>query len=147
VADARDHYKQLCIDFAQLFAWRTQVTASLAGGAPVRTGGGWQRDPTLAKRGKQALQNAAVSTVVQGLAADILRWVLRRLNQALPPTAELVFQNHDEVYVAADKEEVPQVSALLKTVLEQDILTSNLVPANIRLVVKIRTGNTWADLL
>lgn len=147
VAQAKGEYDQLRSDFGQLFAWRTQIVSALGRTGIARTVGGWQRDPRVAGLKGRQLTNAIVSTLVQGLAANILSWCLRELHHTLPAMgAELVFQNHDEIYVAASPKAIPHVSAEMRDVLERRVYASNLVPTNIKLVTKIRTGKTWAEI-
>lgn len=154
VADAVNHYQRLHQSLSPLFSWRAHVTALAQQSGFVQTQGGWQRELGSAgatrshHRRTHWLDNMIVSTLVQGLAADILRWCLRELNRSLPALgAQLVFQNHDEIYVAAKKAHVAQVQAAVKDVLEQRVRHSGLVPPGVRLVANIKNGTTWADLI
>ena len=142
VDEARRRYEALHNSFEHLFRWRAGVAVS----GHVRTAGGWQRTPPATL--KRSRENKTVSTTVQGLAADILRWCLRELNKTLPSMkAELIFQNHDEIYVAVDEDSVTTVRAELLDVFERRVArNSGLVPTGIKLVARVREGVTWADV-
>lgn len=154
VADAVAHYRQLRQVLGPLFGWRGNAVAAARQRGFAQTSGGWQRDPRVAARGRSNrggpnwVENAVVSTLVQGLAADILRWCLRELHRTLPSLdAELVFQNHDEIYVAVEESKVSHVQAELVDVLERRIQTTGLLPTGVQLVANVKKGTTWADLV
>lgn len=107
----------------------------------VTTPGGWRRfAPTRRK---------AFNTVLQGLGADVLRWVLRRLGQELPSVhARLIHQAHDEVIVAVPPAGVPDVEHILEqTMTEAVVKESGLLPADTEFRVNMRRGNSWGDLV
>jgi hypothetical protein len=142
VAEAKACYEVLRGSFSRLFEWRD----SMLNQTTARTLGGWERTPPV--RSRRALENKVVSTTVQGLAADILRWCLRELHRTLPAIgAELIFQNHDEIYVAADKKNINVVRSQILDVLETRVVRhSGLVPAGIKLVARVKEGVTWANV-
>jgi DNA polymerase I-like protein with 3'-5' exonuclease and polymerase domains len=104
----------------------------------VITAGGWQRRPATWTRG--------FNTHIQGWAADIFRYVLRRLHTELKPFgAFLVHQAHDEVFVACPKGTAAAVAAVVRRVMEQDVLQTQLRPGAIPLFASVTTRTTWAE--
>jgi hypothetical protein len=102
------------------------------------TRGGWRR---RAPRWTQAF-----NTLLQGSAADIFRWCLRRLDQALAPLgAFIVHQCHDEVFVATLPERAEDVQHVVRHVMEQEVLSAGLLPPGVPLFVKMKVRQAWAD--
>ena len=127
-------------------AYRTQVLRVFKTHGEVRTHNGWRRSPIDPEPWKR--NSAAANLPVQGLAADILRWVLRELARKLPPLgSHLVFQLHDEIVVACPPTVVQDVRTLLSTTMDAGVNTSGLLPRAVPLPVKIKDGTTWSDLL
>jgi DNA polymerase-1 len=106
--------------------------------SPSVTVGGWRRRaPTWTK---------AFNTRLQGSAADIFRWCLRRLDQELAPLgAFIVHQCHDEVFVAALPDKVQEVQDVVRRVMEHDVLTAGLLPSGVPLFVKMQVRRSWAE--
>jgi hypothetical protein len=101
------------------------------------TRGGWCR--------RAPLWTSGFNTLLQGLAADILRWCLRTLDRELAPLgAFVVHQAHDEVFVATPPEASPQVREVVRRVMEEDVLQTGLIPG-VPLFVKIESRHSWAE--
>jgi DNA polymerase-1 len=106
----------------------------------VRTIGGWYRGPRT--------KRSAFSTMIQGSAADLLRWVLRRLEQVLPPTAFVVHQVHDQVIIATPPADATNVEQILLDVMQRDIVTMcPFYPPGLVLRANVHRGRSWRDLL
>ena len=90
---------------------------------------------------RQAGERQAMNAGIQGLAADIFKVALIRLDAALAASglsARLILQVHDEVLVEADEADAEDVSALTESVLHD--AASLRVP----LEVNLSRGRTWA---
>lgn len=93
-------------------------------------------------RQRQAAERQAMNAGIQGLAADIFKTALVRLDRALEAgglASRLVLQVHDEVIVEAPPEEEAEVAALT-----EDALT-RAVPLQVPLAVSMAWGRSWAD--
>ncbi|HWA24385.1 MAG TPA: DNA polymerase [Lacunisphaera sp.] len=131
-------------------AYRKKILQQLKANGYVSTPSGARREPRGASKGRRAAERAAFNFIVQGRAADILRFVLRRLHEVLPPFgAFVVHQLHDEVYVAVPRGKSKQVIPILKRVMLREVEREpGLLPRGARLAIgRIRIGSTWADLL
>jgi len=66
--------------------------------------------------------------IIQGTAADILRFTLVRLNEALAGTgAKLKFCAHDSIYLEARKEDSEDVAELARSIMEIDFMGVHLL--------------------
>ena len=90
---------------------------------------------------RQAAERQAMNAGIQGLAADIFKLALVRLDDVLRSNnlaARLVLQVHDEVLVEAPPSEVSRVESLVREALEHAATLS--VPLD----VSINWGENWA---
>ncbi|WP_419915935.1 DNA polymerase I [Candidatus Poriferisodalis sp.] len=93
-------------------------------------------------RVRQAAERQAMNAPIQGLAADIFKVALIRLDEALQArsaASRLVLQVHDEVIL-----EVPPAEAAEVTELTVDVMR-NAAELAVPLEVHVATGATWAD--
>ena len=91
---------------------------------------------------RQAAERQAMNSGVQGLAADIFKSALVRLDRQLRAEglqARLILQVHDEVLVEAPNEEKVRVEAVII-----DALT-NAASLSVPLEVTLHWGENWAD--
>jgi DNA polymerase-1 len=91
---------------------------------------------------RQAAERQAMNAGIQGLAADIFKLALVRLDtdlEAAGLTSRLVLQVHDEVIV-----EMAAGEEAAATALTRDALTS-VTPLNVPLTVSMASGASWAD--
>jgi DNA polymerase I len=91
---------------------------------------------------RQAGERQAMNAGIQGLAADIFKVALVRVDQALVDAgvaSRLVLQVHDEVLVEVPEAEREQVGPL---VIE---LMRHAAELNVPLEVNVAWGDTWAD--
>jgi DNA polymerase-1 len=90
---------------------------------------------------RQAAERQAMNTGIQGLAADVFKSALVRLDRGLSDAkleARLILQVHDEVLVEAPPKEKDRVSAIMI-----DALT-NAATLSVPLEVSLHWGENWA---
>jgi DNA polymerase-1 len=88
-------------------------------------------------------ERAAVNTVVQGTAADLIKLAMIRLHARLrteEPDAKMILQVHDELVVEAPRAAGERVRAIVVDAME------NVYPLRTRLEVASSTGASWYDL-
>ena len=93
-------------------------------------------------RVRTAAERQAMNAGIQGLAADIFKFALVRLDQALTEAgleARIVLQVHDEILVEAPKAEQAQVEALTLEAM------SGAAQLAVPLKVSAGWGKTWGD--
>ena len=79
---------------------------------------------------------------MQGTAADIIKLAMRQVMEKLvegPFGAQLLLQVHDELDLSDPVQEVEEVSALVKEVLE------SVVRLSVPLVADVSSGRNWAE--
>ena len=92
-------------------------------------------------RQRQAAERQAMNAGIQGLAADIFKTALVRLDRALEEgdlSSRLVLQVHDEVIVEVAPGEEDRAAALTEDAL------SHAVPLDVPLAVSMAWGSSWA---
>ena len=104
----------------------------------------FQRRPGLGEtdEGKPAVERQAMNAGIQGLAADIFKSGLVRLDHALAEeglAARLILQVHDEVVVEAPREEQERVGAIVLDALTQ------AATLTVPLEVSLKWGENWAE--
>ncbi len=93
-------------------------------------------------RVRQAAERQAMNAPIQGLAADIFKVALIRLDEALQARAaasRLVLQVHDEVILEVPPDEAAEVTDLTVDVMR------NAAELAVPLEVHVAAGATWAD--
>lgn len=104
--------------------------------------GGYQNFDSSNFRIRQAGERQAMNAAIQGLAADIFKIALIRIDQALSDStlaSRLVLQVHDEVLVESPLNEVEVVDALVLRIMEQ------ATKLDVPLAVNSAWGSTWAE--
>jgi DNA polymerase-1 len=92
---------------------------------------------------RAAAARQAINAPIQGTAADILKIAMIELDEQLVEQGletRMVLQVHDEVVLEAPKDEVDQVVALTREVME------GAYPLCVRLKVDIEVGEDWYDM-
>jgi DNA polymerase-1 len=92
---------------------------------------------------RAAAARQAINAPIQGTAADILKIAMIELDEQLVEkglSARMVLQVHDEVVLEVPKDEVNQVVALTRKVME------GAYPLCVRLKVDIEVGEDWYDM-
>lgn len=124
--------------------WTPPGRTPLDGTRTLRTQAGWRR-VFHGDGGLQKMLRSIANFQIQGIGADLLRFVLQRLAQELPRVgATLIHQAHDEVVVAAPSENVARVTTLLDQVMGVD--AGQQLRRPVSLPVRITQGATWAAL-
>jgi len=93
-------------------------------------------------RVRQAGERQAMNAGIQGLAADIFKVALVRIDQALETAAvqsRLVLQVHDEVLVEAPEAERELVGPMVIDIMR------GAATLDVPLEVNVAWGSTWAD--
>lgn len=89
---------------------------------------------------REAAERQAMNAGIQGLAADIFKIALVKLDKELVSfDGDIVLQVHDEVLVECGVREVNEIEALVKRVLE------GAVELSVPLEVNVYSGTSWAD--
>jgi DNA polymerase-1 len=91
---------------------------------------------------RQAGERQAMNAGIQGLAADIFKVALVRLDQALEAagtTSRLILQVHDEVILEATPDELDDVTGLVLDAM------SGAFSLRVPLEVNLAVGDSWAD--
>ena len=139
VGDAGDTFDAVAKLLAVTMKYRDKFRKRFQPGATQSvTLGGWRR--------RARKWTSGFNTVIQGQAADIFRYVLRTLHRELAPFgAFLLHQAHDEVFVASPPAMTPQVVALVKRVMEQDVVQhTRLMQARVPLFAEVSVRTSWA---
>ena len=147
-ADAGALYDEIVKAFPDVFKYRTNELSLYAKDGQLRTRGGRIIRP--AKDTRSENMRAAFNGLIQGLAADIQRWVLRELDVKLRPfDAYVVHQAHDEVFVAVpSSSDVAAVATLLVTTMTDAVMhRSGLLRNGVTLHATGRRGMRWLDLI
>ena len=87
-------------------------------------------------------ERVALNTPIQGSAADIIKLAMVRVYESLKERnlrSKLILQVHDELIIEAHKDEVSQVSDILKYEME------NVLKLSVPLAVDMNTGKSWYD--
>jgi hypothetical protein len=139
-AEAEALYDLIGSTLTTMASYRDDVLKRWKKDRCIRTIGGWYRAPRT--------KRSAFSTMIQGSAADLLRWVLRRLEQVLPAGAVVVHQVHDQLIVAVPPADAMNVEQILLDVMQRDIVTMcPFYPKNLVLRANVHRGRSWRDLL
>ncbi len=89
---------------------------------------------------REAAERQAMNAGIQGLAADIFKIALVKLDKELASfDGDIVLQVHDEVLVECGVKEVNDIEVLVKRVLE------GAVQLSVPLEVNVYSGTSWAD--
>lgn len=87
-------------------------------------------------------ERTAINTPIQGTAADIIKLAMNKVEEVLEKkglTSKLLLQVHDELVLEVPKEELEQVTKLVKDTME------GVVSLSIPLQVEVNIGKTWAE--
>ena len=89
-----------------------------------------------------AAERQAMNAGIQGLAADVFKVALIRIDRSLRDAgfeSTLVLQVHDEVILEVPPEELSEVEAMVRTVM------TGAYELRVELAVEVAVGATWAD--
>ncbi|MEK7548807.1 MAG: DNA polymerase, partial [Patescibacteria group bacterium] len=89
---------------------------------------------------RAAAERMAVNMPSQGTVADMMKLAMSALDQALPQSARLIVQIHDELLLEVETALLERVAPLVTKVM------SEIVSLKVGLEVEIKIGPNWADL-
>jgi DNA polymerase-1 len=102
-----------------------------------------QAGPRRSDVERRAAEREAVNMPIQGTAADIIKLAMIRLHRALSERglrSQIILQVHDELVLEAPEEEVEEVAALVKEVME------GAYPMIVPLRADVKAGRNWGEL-
>jgi DNA polymerase-1 len=92
---------------------------------------------------RTAAERAAINMPIQGTAADVIKIAMIRLDAKLTtrfPEARMVLQVHDELVFDVPLKSVPEVSGVVRDVME------HALPLEVPLEVELTLGDDWYDM-
>ncbi len=92
---------------------------------------------------KSAAERAAVNSIIQGTAADIMKLAMISVDRVLKehhPTAQMLLQVHDELLIEAQEPEIPLLSSRVKSAMEE------VVELSVPLCAEVEAGTSWGDI-
>lgn len=91
---------------------------------------------------RKAAQNMAINTPIQGTAADLMKVAMIKLQNELEKqqlNAKLILQVHDELIIECPKDEIEQVSQIVKRSMEE------AMALHVPLRVEVGIGSNWLE--
>lgn len=89
---------------------------------------------------RAAGERLAINTPLQGSAADLIKAAMLEIDALIAKKRSfMVLQIHDELIFEAPDDEVEELSALVKRVME------NVYPLRVPLVVDVTVGKNWGE--
>ena len=142
--DARNYISKYFSEFSGILAFVQKCEVQLLNTGFVSTKFGRRRNIpeiySMKKSDRNYARRAAVNTVVQGTAADIIKLSMKRVNEILTTyRTKMLLQIHDELVFESPDSEVQIVLPLIKDAMEH--ITELSVP----LVVNINAGANWHE--
>lgn len=132
--------------FATLRSYMDEIVATATEAGYTETLFGRRRlFPELRSRNpriRQMAERQALSTPIQGTAADIMKLAMIRVGAILPADgsrARMLLQVHDELVVEGPADEMAATAAEIGAVME------GVVELDVPLVVDVHTGASWAE--
>lgn len=146
LSDGERLYDAFTTLLAQACSYRDHHAVTLLAGNGVRSPRGWRRLPM--SKGRKRLRQG-FNAIIQGAAADVLRFVLRELHEALRAyDARVVHQGHDAVVVACPMSAANAVECILRDVMEiRARYCAGVLSLDVPLYVEVKTGATWLDIV
>jgi DNA polymerase I len=92
---------------------------------------------------RNAAERMAINMPVQGTAADIMKIAMVKVHARLHDAgwAQAVLQVHDELVFEVDRSRAGELADLVREEM------ANAYPLDVPLVVDIRTGDNWDDMI
>ena len=91
---------------------------------------------------RQFGERAAMNMPLQGTASDIIKLAMIGVHRELKNRnmkSKLIIQVHDELVIDAVKEEIKEVEALIKSVME------SVAKFEVKLIASTEVGNNWCE--
>jgi DNA polymerase-1 len=145
--DAKLYIEKYFAQYPEVSAWMEQIIIDTKHAGFVTTHWGRRRYiPAIHEKNKslyEEARRAAINTVAQGTAAEIMKLGMINLRNALKEKhlrSTIILQIHDELVLCVPQDEVETVQPLVQKVLEE------VVDWNVPLVVTTRTGKNWKEI-
>ncbi len=144
---AKSYIDKFMAQYPGVVTWMDKVIAETKEKGYVETF--WKRRrylPGIYERNRtlfDASRRAAINTVAQGTAAEIMKWGMISLNKALKEKSlqgRILLQIHDELLLEVPQEQHDQTNALVSSTLQ------NVVSWNVPLLVTTRAGKNWQEV-
>jgi len=133
----------------KLAAWRRHTAETGGRNHVIITMGGWNRwfwDPFVFDKrlGKVTSPKPTelCNTRIQGTAADLMKWTLRRMFEEKPDWVEIITTTHDSFLLQVPEERGEEGAAWLKEMMEAPVPWLG----NRRFRAEVKVGRTWADV-
>jgi len=146
LAEAKSFIERYFLNFAGVYRYLEAQRQKARSSGVVHTYFGRPRPVDLSRvvnPGEiKALENIAINSPIQGTAADIMKFGMLRVAEALAHSglsAQMLLQVHDELVLECPRDEVDATAALLKNALE------GAVEFSIPLVAEVGFGRTWLE--
>jgi len=144
---ARSYIEKFMAQYPGVVTWMEKVVEETKKKGYVETLGGkrrylsgiYERNKTLF----DAARRAAINTVAQGTAAEIMKTGMINLQERLEKElsdVRMILQIHDELLLEVPEHKKEQAQGIIKEVLE------NVVSWNVPLEVSIRSGLNWQEV-
>jgi DNA polymerase I len=147
VKEAKIYIEKYFAQYPAVSTWMEQTIDFCKKNGYVQTWWGRRRYvPSIHEKNKSLYEKArrtAINTVAQGTAADIMKIGMIALDKEFERQkldASIILQIHDELVIAARKDQADQVQRLVKETLE--LVVSWSVP----LEVTVRIGSSWKEV-
>jgi len=91
---------------------------------------------------RQAEERIAINMPIQGTAADMIKIAMINIHNELQKRkakTKMLLQVHDELLFDVRKDEVDELSPVIKNLME------TALPLNVPVIVDVGTGNNWLD--
>ena len=88
-------------------------------------------------------ERAAINTPIQGSAADMIKLAMIRIHERIKSSgfsSRMLLQIHDELVFEARKEELDELTSLVREEME------GIIALRVPLKVNMKLGNNWADV-
>jgi DNA polymerase I len=141
--DAKKYIEKYFAQYPGVQKWMDKIIEETKEKGFVETLGGRRRYiPAIHEKNKNLYEfakRAAINTVAQGTAAEIMKNGMIKLNIDIPE-AKIILQIHDELLISVPEISAPYLEAKIKNTLEQ------IVDWKIPLKATTRIGKTWQDV-
>ncbi len=144
---AKTYIEKFMAQYPGVVRWMNEVIEKTKEKGYVETLWGRRRYlPGIYERNKtlyDLARRVAINTVAQGTAAELMKWGMISLYEALKkdiPDAQILLQIHDELLLEIPQERQKEGESLVKKVLER------VVEWNVPLIATTRTGRNWQEV-
>ncbi|OGB83226.1 DNA polymerase I [candidate division TM6 bacterium RIFCSPHIGHO2_12_FULL_32_22] len=140
--DAKKYIEKYFAQYPEVQKWMEKIVQETTEKGYVETLWGRRRYISeIYERNKglyEFAKRAAINTVAQGTAAEIMKNGMIQLNREIPE-AKIILQIHDELLISVPENRAQELEIKIRNILE------NVTKWNIPLKVTTRTGKTWQE--